>query len=116
MKLIHFHLNLTDRMSGFYDLNLAENKCEKSISMNDIYSIITHFNDDICCVFHDDNASNLIMRVEIKSDPDVIKNVMKNKISFIWWIHEKGILNKIILKGIVGINKASMSKSSKKAG
>ena len=90
---------------------------DREIKMIDIYNAINFkFNkdnrdtDDIICVYSDDNAEELIFRIqcvtgcseENDGDEDDIINLLKTL--------EDTILNDIILKGIKNINKATMTK------
>jgi len=82
---------------------------DKNIKMFDIYQIIDHkFNGnkyDINCVFSDDNSSNLIFRIKFNDNKEVDNN---DAISILKHI-ERTILG-LTIKGIKGINKASMMK------
>ena len=96
-------------------LRLTFNKrvmLDKGIKMADIYhSIMPKFENDIHCVFSDDNSSNLIMRIQIKESKDDTKKYMDNDdMITVLKTLERSILNEIVLKGIKNIKKASMSK------
>jgi DNA-directed RNA polymerase II subunit RPB1 len=87
---------------------------DKNIRMTDIYyAIISKFNtdkqEDISCVFTDDNSTNLIMRIQCvtnkkEDDPQCDQEDMICILKTV----EKTILNEIILTGIKNINSASM--------
>lgn len=97
---------------------------EKNIKMCDLYyAIITKFNspletenDDISCIFSDDNSSELIMRIKLKgrmadditNDP----NAPEEDTICILRTLENTILNDIVLTGIKGISNATMQKNT----
>ena len=95
---------------------------EKNIKMNDIYyAIISKFNscdesiiDDISCVFSDDNASNLIFRLQyinkISDNCNESEICLEEDTICILRALENTILNDIVLKGIKNIKNASMMK------
>ena len=91
---------------------------ERNIKMIDIYfAIITKFsnpdslNEDISCVFTDDNASSLIFRIRcINKLTDDTEECPEEDTICILKTLEKTILNEITLSGINGITNASMSK------
>jgi DNA-directed RNA polymerase II subunit RPB1 len=91
---------------------------EKNIKMNDIYYAITSkFNtrngkeDDISCVYSDDNSSKLVMRIRcINSLIDTKSIAQEEDTICILRTVERTILNDIVLTGIKGLTNASMSK------
>ena len=83
---------------------------EKEIRMFDIYQeIYKKFRDEIYCVFSDDNAEDLIFRIHCKLNDDDCENSEEDMVYLLKTL-ESSIVNDIILKGIKGINKVSMSK------
>jgi len=92
---------------------------QKNIKMCDIYyAIISKFNspdsninDDISCIYSDDNASNLIFRIQYinKISEDMIDSFEEDTICTLKSL-ENTILNDIVLTGIKNIKNASMSK------
>ena len=88
---------------------------DKNVTMGDIHhAISTQFNSvDIHCIFSDDNASKLVVRIHIKANKnDILKNTDGEDVSYLIKTLESSILNKIIIRGIVGINKAIMNKDN----
>ena len=91
---------------------------EKNIKMCDIYyAIISRFNspdgnieDDISCIYSDDNASKLIFRIQYINKITDNTNCPEEDTICILRALEKTILNDIVLTGIKGIKSASMSK------
>ena len=92
---------------------------DKNIRMTDVYfAIISKFNQDkqdINCVFSDDNAANLIMRIQlIETKCDKISGeceddcVDEEDVICVLKSLEKTILNEITLTGIKNITGASM--------
>jgi len=92
---------------------------DKHIRMSDIYfAIISKFNidqQDISCVFSDDNASELIMRIQLienltSQDKDDTENASCDEEDVICVLKslEKTILNDITLTGIKNIKGVSM--------
>lgn len=86
---------------------------DKNLQMTDIYYAITSRfnmeNEDIRCVYTDDNASELVLRLQcIEQKDDInIKDDEEDMISTLKAI-EKTVLNDIILTGVKGIKNASM--------
>ena len=80
---------------------------DKKITMQDVYFCIDSvYNEDISCIFSDDNASNLIFRIRINHD---ISTSSENEDDIILLrTLERNLLDKIILKGINNINKVTM--------
>jgi len=95
---------------------------DKNIKMNDIYyAIISKFNsplegenDDISCIFSDDNAGNLILRIQyinkLSEDTYDCDTPEEDTICILRAL-ENTILNDIVLTGIKNIQNASMSKN-----
>ena len=90
---------------------------DKQLQMIDIYhAIYSKFNkdgrdsDDIKCVFSDDNASNLIFRIKCLIHQEENNDCDEDDMISCLLTLENSILNDIILKGVKGIDKASMSK------
>jgi len=85
---------------------------DKGLKMINVYSAITNkfnteYNEDISCIFTDDNAEELLVKIQcIKSDKE---NNQEDIISLLK-ILEDTILNKLNLSGIPNITHASMSK------
>jgi DNA-directed RNA polymerase II subunit RPB1 len=81
----------------------------KNITMEDIYHKINlTYGDDITCVYSDDNSNNLIFRIRImkfkKGDSSINDlNIVK--------AFAQNMRDKIIIKGINGINSVSMYKN-----
>ncbi len=99
-------------------LKLEFNKAkmmDKNIKMANIHhAIISKFNidqKDISCFYTDDNADNLIMRIQCnlsQCDEESNSNCDEEDIICILKTIEKTILNEIILSGIKNIENASM--------
>jgi DNA-directed RNA polymerase II subunit RPB1 len=94
-----------------------EKMVDKQINMVDIYyAIYSRFNkdgkdkDDMICVFSDDNASNLVFRIQCLVDKDDNDDCDEEDMICLLKTVEETILNDIVLKGVKGINKASMNK------
>ena len=91
---------------------------EKNIKMIDIYyAIINKFNsnsqEDIKCIFTDDNSGDLVLRIQYinkLSDETESCNSPEEDTICILRTLEKTILNDIVLNGIKGITNASMYK------
>ena len=81
----------------------------KNITMEDIYHKINlAYDDDITCVYSDDNSNNLVFRIRImklkKGDNSINDlNTIKN--------YAQNMRDKIIIKGVNGINSVSMYKN-----
>jgi len=80
---------------------------DKDITMENVYTKITSlplYSNDISCLYSDDNAGKLIFRIRIlkskKSDDLNDISILKNL--------EKNLRDKVIIKGIDGIEKVSM--------
>ena len=91
-----------------------KNMLDKDIQMIDIYTtIINKFNaeydDNISCIFSDDNAEELIFKIQCLHKSSEQEGDQEDIISLLK-ILEETILNKIILSGIPKIVNASMSK------
>ena len=84
------------------------NMMDKGITMHDIYYGISREFPDTCCIFSDDNTSQLIFRIHLTSSDDSSEEDCITTLQEL----EKTILHKIILKGFVGIKKASMSQNN----
>jgi DNA-directed RNA polymerase II subunit RPB1 len=86
---------------------------ERNIQMADVYyAIMSRFtmeSEDIHCVYTDDNASTLTMRIQCfrSADEETSNDDQEDMISTLK-VLEKTILNDIILTGIKGIKNASM--------
>ena len=94
-----------------------EKMVEKQIRMIDIYyAIYSKFNkdgrdiDDMVCVFSDDNASNLVFRIQCLVSADDTDGCDEDDMICLLKTLETSILNDIVLKGVKGISKASMNK------
>ena len=81
---------------------------DKGISMHDIYYGISSQFPDCCCMFSDDNTNDLVFRIHVKSTDDSSEEDCITSLQTM----ENTILHNIILKGMVGIQKASMSKDN----
>ncbi len=83
---------------------------EKGLRMSDIYfAIISRFNtdnQDISCVFSDDNSTNLILRIQCITDKVEEADCDQEDMICILKTLEKTILNDIVLNGIKGIESA----------
>ena len=81
----------------------------KNITMEDIYHKINlSYGDDITCVYSDDNSNNLVFRIRImklkKTDNSINDlNTIKS--------YAQNMRDKIIIKGVDGINSVSMYKN-----
>ena len=91
---------------------------DKGVNMGDIHHAIQSKFDgvdgnDIHCIFSDDNASELVVRIHIKANMgEITKHTDEEDVVYLIKTLEQSILNKIIIRGIVGINKANMSKDN----
>lgn len=91
---------------------------DKGVNMGDIHHAIqSKFEgsdgNDIHCIFSDDNASELVVRIHIKANQaEIEKHTDEEDLVYLIKTLEQSILNKIIIRGIVGINKANMSKDN----
>ena len=91
---------------------------DKGVNMGDIHHAIqSKFEgsdgNDIHCIFSDDNASQLVVRIHIKANiNEISKHTDEEDVVYLIKTIEQSILNKIIIRGIVGINKANMSKDN----
>ena len=92
---------------------------DKNVLMTDIYyAIISKFNssdmavnDDIECVYTDDNANNLIMRIRTLSKlSETTTDCPEEDTICVLRALEKSILQDIVLSGIKNITNASMSR------
>jgi DNA-directed RNA polymerase beta' subunit len=83
---------------------------EKGLRMSDIYfAIISRFNtdnQDISCIFSDDNSTNLILRIQCITDKVEEADCDQEDMICILKTLEKTILNDIVLNGIKGIESA----------
>lgn len=94
-----------------------EKMVDKQISMADIYyAIYSRFNkdgkdkDEMVCVFSDDNASKLVFRIQCLVDKEENDDCDEEDMVCLLKTVEEVILNDIVLKGVKGINKASMNR------
>ena len=91
---------------------------EKDIIMNDVYNaVINEFNsndsenDNISCIFTDDNADELIMRINIITKlSETVYDCNQDDIICILKEIENIVLHNIVIKGIDNIKSVSMSK------
>ena len=86
-----------------FDKRTAMNK---KIYMEDVYFVIKSvYKEDISCIYSDDNSDDLIFRIRItqKSDKDYESDGVKLLKTL-----EKNMMNKLVLRGIEGIKKATM--------
>jgi DNA-directed RNA polymerase beta' subunit len=86
---------------------------DKNLQMADIYhAIVSRFNmdrEDIHCIFTDDNASELVLRIQCVMTPEEEdSNCDQEDMICMLKSLEKTILNDIILTGVKGITSASM--------
>jgi DNA-directed RNA polymerase II subunit RPB1 len=86
---------------------------DKNLQMADIYhAIVSRFNmdrEDIHCIFTDDNASELVLRIQCIMTPEEEDgNCDQEDMICMLKSLEKTILNDIILTGMKGITSASM--------
>ena len=107
-EFMEIHSDCQQEQHSHWVLKLNFNRrvmMNKKIYMEDIYYVIKSiYKDDISCIYSDDNSSDLMFRIRVTqqsdtSDADDIK-LLKTL--------EKNIMNKIILRGIEGINKVTM--------
>ena len=81
---------------------------EKEINMDDIhYSIFNEYDDNIKCMYSDDNANKLIFRIRLKdkiSDDDV----------YTYKVLENNILDKVVIKGFKQIDKVNLIQNKTK--
>lgn len=82
-----------------------EKMLEHQISMIDVYHVLhDYYSDDISAMFSDDNAKKLVFRIKLEATGDSDDMITNLKAL------EKNILENVIIKGIKGVNKVSMSK------
>jgi len=92
-----------------------EKMLEKNVTMDDVHFAIKHgFKEDTKCVYSDFNDKNLIFRVRIANNKNLLLNKKKSldqedKIYLLKNIQEN-MLNNIILKGVKGIPKIIIRK------
>jgi len=90
---------------------------DRDISMIDIYHAINiKFNkdtDDIVCVFSDDNAEELILRIQCVVSKDEKVDTDESDMINLLKTLEDSILNDLVLKGTKDIEKATMSKENR---
>jgi DNA-directed RNA polymerase II subunit RPB1 len=86
---------------------------ERNITMMEVYhSIMAKFNsdkEDISCMYTDDNAGDLVMRIQCIVDiNEEVKGCDEEDMICVLKTLERTILNEIILTGIKGIDSSSM--------
>ena len=91
-----------------------EKMVNKDITMELVYHKINmyyHTSDDVSCIYTDDNSNKLIFRIRVK----IQKKADKNKINDINYLKNiiKTLQDKVIIKGVNGIDSVSMFKSKK---
>lgn len=75
------------------------------ITMIDIHNVLMDFYDErVSCMFSDDNATDLVMRIKLVSDADETGEDMLSEIKAL----EFNILNNVMIKGVSAIEKISM--------
>jgi DNA-directed RNA polymerase II subunit RPB1 len=79
---------------------------ERNITMNDLYLIIQHNFSNINCIYNDDNAGELIMRLKIEFDSD--SNNADKDINKMREFEQK--FTSTIVKGVPGISHVLMDK------
>ena len=85
---------------------------ERQITMDDIvFSIQNIYQEDLSCIFSDDNSDELILRIRINKDS--VDN--EDEGIFLLRMLEKSMLDKIIIQGVNHINKVTM-RTSKEQG
>ena len=109
--------NMENKSYGPWILRLTFDKMkmmDKNLQMADIYYAITSRfnmeNEDVRCVYTDDNASELALRIQCvrtEDEEDADANNQEDMISVLKSL-EKTILNDIILTGVKGVKNASM--------
>ena len=78
----------------------------KNILMDDIYYVIKNiYHNDVSCIYSDDNSNNLIFRIRITHHSGTSEQ--NDDIKLLKTL-ENNIMNKIILRGVDGIHKATM--------
>jgi DNA-directed RNA polymerase II subunit RPB1 len=78
----------------------------KKIYMQDVYFVIKSvYKEDISCIYSDDNSDDLIFRIRITQKSD--KEQESDGIKLLKTL-EKNIMNKLVLRGVEGIKKATM--------
>ena len=81
---------------------------DKQITMSDVgQKIEESFSDDLTCIFSDDNAKHLVLRIRILNDPNATQEYEADDDQFLRKI-EVHLLNKLILQGIQGIRKVAL--------
>ncbi|GER30894.1 DNA-directed RNA polymerase [Striga asiatica] len=81
---------------------------DKKLSMADVAEkIILEFGDDLTCIFNDDNAEKLILRVRLSNDEDDGNEAHEDDDVFMMKI-ESNILTKMALRGVPGVSKVFM--------
>tara|TARA_B110000259_G_scaffold183182_1_gene228058 strand:+ start:761 stop:5230 length:4470 start_codon:yes stop_codon:yes gene_type:complete len=100
-KLFEEDCNVTSPWLLRFKFN-KEKMYHLDINMQDIYyNIKKYYNDDIECHFSDDNADELIFRIKIIIVDNEKKRDMITELKAL----EEKIVEKIIIKGVEGINK-----------
>ena len=85
-----------------------EKLLEEGINMITLYNILQeYYEDTICCMFSDDNSSNLIFRIKLIEDPNQDED--RDYITELKAL-EKNIMDNVLIKGIKNINKSMMNK------
>lgn len=80
----------------------------KNITMEDIdYAINNIYGDEISCIFSDNNSSNLIFRIKINNSEGSKQSEQTDDINLLKTL-ENTLLNKVILRGVNGLNKVTM--------
>ena len=90
-----------------FEINRKE-LLERQITMEDIvFSIKEIYQNDLSCIYSDDNSDELILRIRINKESDS----EEDEGIFLLRMIEKSMLEKIIIQGVNGIDKVTMRTS-----
>ena len=88
-------------------LELDRNKIGRNIRMWEIeHAPLDKFTDQIQCIFADDNAKQLIIRIRVNNDAGLDRPDDDQDVIFLLKQLEKSIIESLILGGIPGIRNA----------
>lgn len=84
-----------------------EKMLDRNIRMWEIeYALLDRFSDQIQCVFADDNAANLTVRIRISNDAGMDRPEDDQDVIFLLKQVEKSLMDSLVLRGIEGIKNA----------
>jgi DNA-directed RNA polymerase subunit A" len=92
-----------------------EKMLEEGLNMFDLYNVISDFyEENISCLFSDDNANNLLFRIKLveeKPDKDGDESSNRDYVTELKAL-EKNIMENIVIKGVKGVSKVAMNKQN----